>query len=80
MHKWLSVFCISYFFAHIAVYTFSGTVGGPISTLHIFQLDLVVGIVLNKHSKIGALPQKILEVFALLDYLIYRIFQLGFPR
>ena len=47
---------------------------------HKFQVDLVVGIILNKHTEIGALPQKIIEVLALLYDLIYREFQLCLPR
>ena len=44
------------------------------------QVDLVVGIVLDKHSEISALSQKIIEVLALLYDLIYRVFQLCLPR
>ena len=47
---------------------------------HKFQVDLVVWIVLNKHTILGALPDKIIEVLACFHNLIYRVFQLGFPR
>ena len=47
---------------------------------HKFQVYLVVGMVLNKHSEICTLCKEVLKVFALLDYLIYGIFQLCFPR
>ena len=39
---------------------------------HKFQVDLMVGIVLDKHSEIGALPQEIIEVLALLyDLMVF---------
>ena len=47
---------------------------------HKFQVDLVVGIVLNKHTILGTLPEKIVKVLACFYNLIYRVFQLGFPR
>ena len=47
---------------------------------HKFQVNLVVGIVLNKHTEISTLPQEVLKVFTLLDNLIYREFQFCFPR
>ena len=47
---------------------------------HKFQVDLVFGIVLNKHSEICTFCKEVLKVFADLDYLIYREFQFSFPR
>ena len=47
---------------------------------HKFQVDLVGWVVLDKHSEIGALPKEIIEVLALFYDLIYREFQLCFPR
>ena len=47
---------------------------------HKFQVDLVIGIVLDNHTILGAFPEKIIEVLACFHNLIYRVFQLGFPR
>ena len=47
---------------------------------HKFQVDLMVGIVLVEYAEICTPGKEILKVFALLDNLIYRIFQLRFLR
>ena len=47
---------------------------------HKFQVYLVVGVILDKHSEICAFCKEVLKVFADLDYLIYREFQLCLPR
>ena len=46
---------------------------------HKFKVDLVVGIVLNKHSEISTFCKEVLKVFADLNYLVDGIFQLCFP-
>ena len=47
---------------------------------HKFQVDLMVRIVLYKYSVFGTFRKKVIEVLTDLYDLIYRIFQLCFPR
>ena len=47
---------------------------------HKFQVDLVVGIVVNQNPEISALCKEILKVLADLDNLVNGSFKLFFPR
>lgn len=41
---------------------------------HKFQVDFVIGIILDNHTILGTLPEKIVKVFACFHNLIYRVF------